>query len=203
MTRCSYCNQPAWYQDRSTGDLLCPAHGRLEVRGPLDAGRRPEACALTIRPSSPDDKVAILESWSHFWNDNEMHCFGRNYQAADLPALLACDGDQVVGVLSYAIEREWEAINMVVLHVLPGHQGQGGAAGLIAALEDEAGRLGIGRLIVATSNDNPLALYFYQRLGFQITSVQVNTIEPDPSGEPFVGIGGLAVRDEIQLEKQV
>jgi len=159
MIRCQYCNQPAWYQDRATGKPLCPAHSRLEVCGPRQTGSaRP--LALSIRPNTPADEPAILGIWNHFWDDDEMECFGRDYRAAAIPALLACDGERVVGVLSYAVEREWNAINIVALNVLPGYQGRGGGGGLMGALEGEGGRVGVGRLFVARSNAHPLALCF-------------------------------------------
>ena len=108
-----------------------------------------------------------------------------------------------MGLLSYAVERDWDALNIVALNILPGYQGRGGAGGLIALLEKRARELGIGRLIVATSNDNVLALHLYQRLGFKISGVHVGAIEPDSAGDHFVGLGGIPVRDEIQLEKQL
>ena len=108
-----------------------------------------------------------------------------------------------MGVLSYAVQQEEAALNIVSLSVLPEYQGRGAAREMIAALEDEARCLGIGRLIVATSNDNPLALYAYQRLGFRITGIQVGVIEPDRPGEAHHGFAGIPVCDEIQLEKQL
>jgi GNAT superfamily N-acetyltransferase len=203
MQTCAYCDRPAWYRDRATGELLCPEHARLEVRGPRPdpAGAEPEP--LRIRPSLPDDEATILELWLHFWDDHEMDCFGKTYRAVDLPALLACDGDQVVGLLSYAVERRWKAINIVALQVLPAYQGRGDAAALLRVLEAQAPRMGIGRLIVATSNDNLPALYFYQRLGFQITGIKVGQVAPDHPEEEFVGVGRIAVRDEIRLEKRL
>jgi len=171
------------------------------MRGPRPRDVR--SPALRIRPHTPADRAAILELWNHFWDEDEMDCFDRTYRAVELPAFLACDGQRVVGVLSYATERAWRAANIVALHVLPGYQGRGGAGRLIAALEEEAGSLGLARLIVATSNDNPVALFMYQRLGFRVTGIQVGAIGPDRVGEPHLGVGGIPVRDEIRLEKWI
>jgi GNAT superfamily N-acetyltransferase len=158
---------------------------------------------LRIRAGTPEDEAVILELWLHFWDDHEMDCFGQTYRAADLPALLACDGERVVGLLSYAVERRWNAINIVALQVVPAEQGRGGAGALVAALETQTRRMGVDRLIVATSNDNLPALYFYQRLGFQISAIKVGGIAPDDPEDDFVGVGRIAVRDEIRLEKRL
>jgi GNAT superfamily N-acetyltransferase len=204
MESCAYCDRRAWYRDRESGVLLCPEHARLEVRGPRPEGAGVGAEPLRIRPSTPEDEATILELWLHFWDDPEMDCFGKTYRAVELPALLACDdGGRVVGVLSYAVERRRKAINIVALQVVPAEQGRGGAAGLVRALEEEARGMGIGRLIVATSNDNLAALYFYQRLGFQISGIKVGQEAPDDPAESFVGVGRIAVRDEVQLEKRL
>ena len=202
MIKCHRCGQPAWYQDGGTGEYLCPGHCHLqwELRG----GRRDlydRPSPLSVRPSTAADLPVVLEMWDQFWADDEMDCFGRVYKTVDLLHLLVCDGDQVVGLLGYALEREWDAINIVALNILPGFQGRGGAEGLITRLEGRARQSGIGRLIVATSNDNVLALYMYQRMGFKISGILVGAIEPNSAGDHFVGLGGILVRDEIQLEK--
>jgi GNAT superfamily N-acetyltransferase len=202
MDSCHHCNQPAWYQDRVTKAFLCPAHTYLEVRGPGHSPR-PDSVTLTARVSTPADLPAVLAIWKHFWAEDEMDCFGREYRAVDLDHLLVCDEDQVVGVLSYAVEREWEAINIVALNILPGHQGLGGAGRLLDMLEGRARRLGIGRLLVATSNDNVPALYWYQVRGFSIVDILLGAIEPNHADDHLVGLGGIPVRDEIQLEKRL
>ena len=204
MKRCAYCEGSAWFMDRSTGELLCPLHSRLEVgANPSGEGKTKRSSRLAIRLARPADREAVLAIWEHFWDEDEMDCFGRLYRAAEIPALLACDGEQVMGVLSYAVELDRGAANMVALNVMPGYQGLGAAGALLAALEAVARRAGLERLIVATSNDNLPALMFYQRAGFEITGVEVGAIEPDRPGEPHLGVGGIPVRDEIQLEKRL
>jgi GNAT superfamily N-acetyltransferase len=203
MQTCAYCDRPAWYRDLETGELLCPEHARLEVRGPRPERVGAEPAAFHVRPATPDDEATILEFWLHFWDDHEMDCFGKTYRAVDLPALFAYDGDRVIGLLSYAVERQWKAINVVALQVLPVAQGQGAAVALLRVLETQAREMEIARLIVATSNDNLPALYFYQRLGFQITAVKVGQVAPDDPEEEFVGVGRIPVRDEVRLEKQL
>jgi GNAT superfamily N-acetyltransferase len=202
MNSCHHCNQPAWYQDRVTKAFLCLAHTRLEVRGPVPSPH-PGPAPLAARVGTAADLPAVLAIWKHFWAEDEMDCFGREYRAVDLDHLLVCDEDQVVGVLSYAVEREWEAINIVALNILPSHQGLRGAGKLMDMLEERARRLRIGRLLVATSNDNLPALYWYQVRGFSILDILLGAIEPNHSDDHLAGLGGIPVRDEIQLEKRL
>lgn len=199
FSTCHYCDRRAWYQDPVSGEMLCLEHSRLEPRGPKARHTLPVA----IRSGSPADLETVLAFWRYFWNDDGMDCFNRYYEAVKLDHLLACSGDRVVGLLSYAVERDRDAINIVALNILADCQGRGVGSRLIGNLAKLAGQLGIGKLIVATSNDNPLALYFYQRLGFIITGVEIGVIQPSGPDDDLIGMGGIPVRDEIQLAKQL
>jgi ribosomal protein S18 acetylase RimI-like enzyme len=129
-------------------------------------------------------------------------CFDRQYDVLACPAFLACDGEKVVGLASYAEETAWRAVILVVLNVLPGYQGRGGGRALLQALCKETVARGMSRVLVATSNDNLMALAFYQRLGFRITEIAVGRIAEDHGGA-FPGFGGIMVRDEIRLVRNL
>jgi ribosomal protein S18 acetylase RimI-like enzyme len=151
----------------------------------------------TIRPATLADRTRIAELADYFWGEVEVECFGRIYQAHALPAHVACDGDQIVGVASYA--DEGDAVNLVMLNVLPRWQGRGTARALIAAVTETAHARDAERIIVATTNDDLPALGLYQRLGFTITEVMVGKLLEHHGGvEP--GFAGIPVRDEIRME---
>jgi ribosomal protein S18 acetylase RimI-like enzyme len=133
----------------------------------------------------------------YFWGELEVECFDRSYQVGALPAYVACDEDEIVGVASYA--REEEATNLVMLNVLPRWQGRGAASDLIAAVIGMARADGSSRLIVATTNDDLPALGLYQRLGFTITEVVVGKLVEHHGGIEL-GFAGIPVRDEIRME---
>jgi len=62
----------------------------------------------------------------------------------------------------------------------------------------EAHRLGLGEVVVATSNDDLPALALYQRCGFQLYEVATGSIE-EYHGGPLPGFAGLIIRDELRL----
>lgn len=194
MSTCIYCNENASYRDRETGAYLCARHARLEVVGLRD---EPPPPPLTIRPAIPADCPRLAALASYFWGETEVECLGRRYSLDALPSYVACDDDEIVGVASYVCEGE--ALNLVNLAVLPKWQGRGVARQLIAQVVETARAEGKNRVIVAAANDNPLALTFYQRLGFVITAVSVGKLL-EHHGKVEVGFAGIPVRDEIQLE---
>jgi GNAT superfamily N-acetyltransferase len=173
-------------------------HARLEVTAP---GHHAAAPPLSIRRATQADYPRIRELSLYFWDEIDVDCFDRKYDVLACPAFLACDGDAPegrVGVASYAIEEAWDAAMLVILNVLPDHQGRGGGQALLDAVRDEAARRGLGRILVVTSNDDLPALSLYQRYGFCITEVIPGRISEDHGGE-FPGFAGIPVRDEIRL----
>ena len=128
-----------------------------------------------------------------------MDCFDRQYDVLACPAFLACEGDEVVGLASYAVEEAWEAVVLVILNILPDYQRRGGGWALLEAVHSEAQRRGLGRVRVVTSNDDLPALALYQRYGFRILQVVPGRIARHHGGE-FPGLAGIPVRDEIRLE---
>ena len=205
MPQCACCESSALHQDRHSGDFLCPAHARLEVAG--SSGCPSRAKPLTIRAATPGDRPAIARLAEYFWGEVEVACFDRSYQVDGLPAFVACapaepgaDGDEIAGVVSYA--REGDAVNLVLLNVLPQWQGRGAGRDLIAAVVEAARADNAARVVVATTNDDLPALDLYQRLGFTITGVCVGRLLAHHGGsEP--GFAGIPVRDEIQMELRI
>ncbi len=194
MNSCACCDANALYRDRESNVLLCSVHSRLEVVGPRGEIPRPP---LTIRPATPADQPRIAELADYFWGELQVECFDHSYQVDALPAYVACDEDEIVGVASYA--REEDATNLVMLSVLPRWQGRGAAGDLIRAATDIARAEGANRLTVATTNDDLPALGLYQRLGFTITEVVVGRLVEHHGGIEL-GFAGIPVRDEIRME---
>ena len=195
--RCAFCDGAAQYIDRQTDQPLCLEHSRLEVRAFGEPENPPSGPPeRRIRPASPADR-GVLEAFArYFWNEVTMDCFGKAYDMLQLPSLLLCEDDEVIGCLTYSEDFEDDALTIVMLNIYPGHNGCGGGRALVAAADGIARERGIGRLRVATSNDNVVALYFYQRLGFVLAGMVLNVIHED-----IREFGGIPVRDEIQLER--
>jgi GNAT superfamily N-acetyltransferase len=193
---CAFCDQKPHYRDRTTGLYVCPEHARLNV---VALASTSTARPLTIRPAALDDLARIEELALHFWDETVVDCFGREYDVLTCPALLACEGLEVVGLAPHAVEAGWEAMVLVLLNVLPDSQGQGAGRLLLGALHDIAAQQGLGRMIVATTNDDLPALALYQRYGFHISGIVPGGVARHHGGE-LPGFSGIPIRDEIQLE---
>lgn len=200
--RCAFCSEKAYYRCARSGALLCPQHARLEVVAPrgvqseeLTMNGKEEK--ITVRPAEAHDYLRIEELAYHFGGEREVECFEARYDVSRLPALVAMSEGEVVGFLSYTLEKE--TLVLVMLNILPAYQGHGGARALFKAAVREAKERGLSRLLVATSNDDLLALYLYQRWGFTLKACLVGKVA-EHHGGVMPGFAGIGVRDELQLE---
>ncbi len=195
--RCEFCERPAWYRCARTGVFLCPVHARLEVVASPPERKAP---AFEVRASIEEDYSRLKQMALDFWGETQMECFEREYDVCDLPAFTAAVDEQMVGFLSYAVEED--ALNIVMLNVLPEYQGAGVGKELVRTAVEEAQKGGLARVIVATSNDDLPALEFYQRLGFVIEEVVPGRIL-ELHGGVEAGFAGIPVRDEVRLQLTV
>jgi len=191
---CSICGEKAQFQCRGTSELLCLEHASMEVT------TRSQRCGgnATIDAARPPDYARVTTLAYHFWDETEVYCFGKTYDITSLPTYVARVDTEIVGAISYAVERG--RLVIVLLNVLPGFQGLGLGRGLIEATVEEAARQGLTRVVVATSNDDLPALYFYQRNGFTIADIRPGEVLRHHGGE-VMGFAGIPVRDEIRLNR--
>jgi GNAT superfamily N-acetyltransferase len=202
MPTCDFCDNLAQYRDRHTGQYVCLEHARLEV---VAVGQHEPGTPLAIRPANPADYRRIQELSLYFWDETTVDCFGRQYDVMACPAFLACEagkGDEIVGAISYAFEEPWDAVIVVMMNILPDWQGRDGGRSLLTAVHEEAKKRTVGRMLVATSNDDLPALALYQRYGFRIVEVLPGSITRHHGGE-FPGFSDVMIRDEMRLSFEV
>jgi ribosomal protein S18 acetylase RimI-like enzyme len=145
------------------------------------------------------DIPRLREFWIEHWGGEEMVARGRVYRPEQLEGFVAEDQGEWLGLLTFVIESgECEITSLDSLR-----EGQGIGTLLIQKALEEAGTRGCRRLFLITTNDNLHALGFYQRRGFEIVRVYrgaVNKSRKIKPGIPWVGMNGIPLRDEIELE---
>ena len=192
--RCAFCENWAWHRCADTGKLVCPHHARFEVVAVTTGG---EAVEWLVCPATEGHYPRLEELALRFWGETKVDNFGRAYDVLKLPAFVAQAGEEVAGFHSHSVEDD--RMNLVMLNVVPEHQGRGLAKALLGAAVAEAQKLGLNNLVVATSNDDLPALDFHQRAGFVIAEV-VPGLLVEHQGRVKEGFAGIPVRDEIRLE---
>ena len=154
---------------------------------------------LDLRRLTRDDLPRLRQFWIDHWGGEEMIARGRVYRPEQLEGFVVEDGDEWVGLLTFASEgTECEVTSLDSLR-----EGQGLGSMLIDRAIEEARLRGCRRLFLITTNDNLNALGFYQKRGFQIVTIYrgaVNESRKRKPSIPQVGMNGIPLRDEIELE---
>jgi GNAT superfamily N-acetyltransferase len=124
---------------------------------------------------------------------------GRVFQADRLPGFVAMRGDESVGLVTYRVEGgECEVTSLDSLV-----EGIGIGSALIEAVKQAAIAAGCKRLWLITTNDNVHALRFHQKRGFVLAALHRNALGQSRKLKPeipLIGIDGIPLRDEIELE---
>jgi RimJ/RimL family protein N-acetyltransferase len=124
------------------------------------------------------------------------------YRPHELPGFVALMDERPVGCVTVNVSDR--ACEIVTLNSL--HPGRGIASALIEAVQDHARRAGWRRIWVVTTNDNLDALRFYQRRGFVLVALRRNAVDAARQIKPQiprVGMHGIPIRDEIELEMRL
>jgi GNAT superfamily N-acetyltransferase len=117
-----------------------------------------------------------------------------------LQALVAWRGSVRVGLATFRIDST--VCEILSLDSVQPNRGVGTA--LLQAMAECARASGCEHLRTTTTNDNLRALRFYQKRGFVLRELRpgsLNRARQRKPQIPLVGAEGIALRDEIELER--
>ena len=155
--------------------------------------------ALRTRPVDKGDHIWVTRFLEEQWFSTTIVSRGIIHYADGLPGFIAVQEDELLGLVTYRIdadECEIVTINSVV-------RGVGIGSVLLDVVKETATSADCRRLWLVTTNDNVAALRFYQKRGFLLVALHCNALEQSRSLKPqipLVGIDGIPLRDEIELE---
>lgn len=124
---------------------------------------------------------------------------GSSFTSHDLDGLVAEDRGSRTGILTWFVTGE--DLEIVSLDVEPPRQGTGSA--LVQRAIEVAGERGLKTVVLTATNDNLVALGFWQALGFRLCALRPNAVERSRKHKqsiPEVGACRLPIRDELDLE---
>jgi GNAT superfamily N-acetyltransferase len=154
---------------------------------------------VPLRRLSPNDFPRLRQFWIDHWGGEEMITRGNVYRPEQLEGFVVENGNEWIGLLTFFIkENECEVTSLDSLR-----EGQGIGSLLIDQAIEEARARDCKRLFLITTNDNLRALGFYQKRGFEIVMVYrgaINESRKRKPSIPLVGMNGIPLRDEIELE---
>jgi ribosomal protein S18 acetylase RimI-like enzyme len=155
---------------------------------------------VIVREGAAADDAAAVALFRRDFGHTSIVAFGEVASLDGAPLLVAEMKGEMAGALAYRLLPD--ALHIVALATDPMWQRTGVGGHLVAEVEGVARSRALGRIIVATTNDNLPALYFYQRRSYNIIEVVPGAILPHLKDRD-AGFGGIPIRDEIRLEKRL
>jgi GNAT superfamily N-acetyltransferase len=153
---------------------------------------------VLVHEARDGERAVVRALFQRDFGRTKLVAFGEVMDVDEMPALVATMHEDVSGALAYRLRGDGLHIVALATDALWQRSGVGGH--LVAEAELFARRLTLARILVTTTNDNLPALYFYQRRGYRLTSLRPGSVV-EHTGQAVPGFAGIAVRDEVHLEK--
>lgn len=152
-----------------------------------------------VRPLDLSDRAWVARLLTEHWSSTRLIARGRVHNADELPGFVAEAGGEPIGLVTYRLEEE--QCEVVTLNSL--REGIGVGSALLDAVRTAASQAGCRRMWLITTNDNLHALRFYQKRGWHLVAVHRDALDESRRLKPeipLIGIDGIPLRDEIELE---
>ena len=154
---------------------------------------------ITIRTSTSTDSSWLTQLMEKNWGGLPLVIRGKKYDPNNLDGIIVENQQSIAGFLFYEIKND--NCEIIVFEVFDRFKGTGTI--MLENLKSIAKNNGCTRIYLMTTNDNLEALRFYQRRGFTIGKIHIDSVKHSRKIKPTIGlIGdyGIPVRDEIDLE---
>jgi len=154
---------------------------------------------IVIRNTVATDLGLVKQLMDKYAGGEPLIIRNQEYYPSRLPGLFAYQEKVLQGFLFYQLELE--QCEIVILEVWQKFMGIG--TQLLTRLKAQAKEQGCKKLVLMTTNDHTDALRFYQRRGFTISGISLNSVAEARKLKPTIaelGEYGIPIRDEIDLE---
>ncbi|SEI02626.1 Acetyltransferase (GNAT) family protein [Halobacillus karajensis] len=146
-------------------------------------------------------QAKVIAFLKKHWGSTEMVISSGIYDCSKLNGYAVLDNNtEVIGLITYIItNNECEIISLDSIE-----ENKGVGTSLIQAVEGFALENECKYINLIATNDNLLALKFYQKRGYVLARIFRNAVEEARKLKPEIpleGNDGIPIRDEIKLEK--
>jgi len=157
---------------------------------------------IAVRLLEPQDLSQLHSFWRQRWGDDFIVVHGACYRPEDVNGFVAVEAGRWIGLITYVLRQaECEIVSLDSLR-----EGLGLGSSLIEKVVAEARQAGCKRVFLISTNDNLEALGFYQRRGFELVKVNRAAVQHARQLKPaipLIGMHGIPLRDEIEMERRL
>lgn len=154
---------------------------------------------LVLKATLSDDAQWIKDLCDKNWGGEPLVVRGKKFHPTALPGLIAESENKIIGALFYEIRAH--DCEIIMVEVFDKFNGIG--TQLLNELINIAKSKNCNRIYLMTTNDNLDALRFYQRRGFTICGIHIDSVKESRKLKPTIGMIGdhdIPLRDEIDLQ---
>ena len=133
------------------------------------------------------------------WGGPMVISLGNLCDSRMLPGFAAVEDGALLGAVLYRPDGD----NCEVSCIFSLVQGVGAGSALLGAVKEAAARNGARRLWLVTTNDNIHAIRFYQKRGFSLKAVHINSMDAARKLKPQIpeiGEDGIPLKHEFEFE---
>jgi ribosomal protein S18 acetylase RimI-like enzyme len=155
--------------------------------------------AFEFRSTEDVDSAALEEFIAAFWHSDHLVSLGNLFYPARLPGFLCADDQGLLGFVCYEIVGD----TLQLLLIDSRRREQGIGTQLLALCVEKARLENCRQIRLVLTNDNLRALRFFQKRGFSLHQLHLNTMEAARRIKPAIpdkGQDGIPIRHEIELE---
>ncbi|MFX0188850.1 MAG: GNAT family N-acetyltransferase [Candidatus Hodarchaeota archaeon] len=156
--------------------------------------------SILIRSLRKDDLNWLRQVIEKEWSSIRVVSRGKVHYVDQLTGFVTVQERKRVGLLTFKIDDQ--DCEIITLNILKENIGIGSK--LIAKIEEYTSSIGCKRIWLVTTNDNLNAIRFYQKKGYSLSALYRNAAEDLRRLKPeipLIGMDGIPIRDEIELEK--
>lgn len=155
---------------------------------------------MAVRQIDQTDRSRIDAFITKHWFTLKMVVHNEIIDLGSADGFYFCEGDEIIGLITFrSLGREMEILSLDSLR-----ENQGIGTALLEEALLKAKETGIERVRLITTNDNLTALRFYQKRGFDMVRLYCNALEQARKIKPeipLIGMNGIPLKHEIELEK--
>lgn len=145
------------------------------------------------------DRQEMAEFIDQHWYGKLVITLGRQHYPHKEQGFIERHDGRIAGVLTYRVDEE----GMQILTVNSALEGRGVGSSLMLDATEKARKLGCRRIWLTSTNENLRAIGFYQRLGFRLVAVHLDTVEQMRKLKPRIPMTdprGIPIQDEFVME---
>lgn len=153
-----------------------------------------------IEPITPSTRDAVHAFFIDAWGSSKMVISTGTYDCATLDGFVWSEAQVIIGLVTYVIRED--ELEIISLDSLQEKRGIGSA--LLDEVERVAKQHQLERLSLITTNDNLVALAFYQRRGWRFARIIPGAVDAARLHKPSIPVIGehrIPLHDEIMLSK--